>query len=71
MAIFKKLVTAYRCERFGYRWLPRFRDQPPPTVCADLECKSAWNKPRQPRRRKRAVHPRRWRGATASTAAAG
>jgi hypothetical protein len=56
MAIFKKLVTAYRCERCGYEWLPRFGDkQAPPTVCANLECKSPyWNKPRQQRRGKRA-----------------
>lgn len=55
MAIFKKQVTAYRCERCGYEWLPRFRDQPPPTVCANLECKSPyWNKPRQKRRATRA-----------------
>lgn len=53
MAIFKKLVTAYRCERCGYEWLPRFPDQPPPTVCANLQCKSPyWNRKRKQRRKR-------------------
>ena len=46
MAIFQKLVTAYRCERCDYEWLPRFADAPPPAVCPNGKCKSpAWNKP--------------------------
>jgi DNA-directed RNA polymerase subunit RPC12/RpoP len=54
MAIFKKLVTAYRCERCGYEWLPRFAKAPPPAVCPNGACKSPyWNKPRQPRSVKR------------------
>ena len=45
MAIFKKRVTAYRCERCEYEWLPRKQDAPLPTVCP--KCKSPyWNRPR-------------------------
>ncbi|HSP96838.1 MAG TPA: hypothetical protein VL049_06285 [Candidatus Dormibacteraeota bacterium] len=56
MAIFKKLVTAYRCERCGYEWLPRFAKAPPPAVCPNGACKSpAWNKPRPKRRAKRSL----------------
>ena len=55
MAVLRKTVTAYRCERCGYEWLPRFDDAPLPTVCANRKCKSpAWNKPRpSAKRRKR------------------
>jgi hypothetical protein len=53
MAVFKKTVTAYRCERCGYEWLPRFAGADLPTVCANRACKSpAWNKPRQAKRKR-------------------
>jgi hypothetical protein len=53
MAIFQKRVTFYRCEKCGYEWPQRFRDTPPPTVCANRRCKATtWNKPR-PKRAKR------------------
>ncbi len=46
--IFKKLVTAYRCERCGNEWLPRKEGNPLPTVCPAYGCKSPyWNRPRR------------------------
>lgn len=46
MAVVKKLVTVYVCERCGYQWFPR--GQTLPTVCSNPKCKSPyWNKPRQ------------------------
>jgi len=55
MAVYSKTVTAVRCERCGYEWIPK-NPKHLPTVCANLECKSpAWNKPRQKRHGKRAA----------------
>ena len=46
MAVFKKTVTAYRCERCDYEWMPRFADADLPTVCANRARKSpAWKLP--------------------------
>lgn len=45
MAVFKKTVTAYRCERCGHEWIPR-DDSRLPTVCP--KCKSPyWNRKRK------------------------
>lgn len=54
MAVYQKRVTMIRCERCGYEWIPKDPEHLP-AVCANLACKSPyWNKPRQPRRAKRA-----------------
>jgi hypothetical protein len=58
MAIFKKTVTAYRCEKCGYEWLPRFPGNPPPAVCPNGECKCpTWNRPRPKDRAKKSKRP--------------
>ncbi len=63
MAIVRKMVTMYRCERCGYEWLPRYQDSAPPTVCANLQCKSPyWNRPRQRQVKLRGKRPADRRG---------
>jgi predicted Zn-ribbon and HTH transcriptional regulator len=51
VAVFEKLVWAFRCERCGYEWIPRklwSEGEELPTVCT--ACKSPyWNKPRKER----------------------
>jgi len=76
MAIFKTTVTAYRCERCGYEWLPRVAGAPLPAVCPNGQCKSLlWNTPRppvRPRKRpapSRRLRPSRWQTPTAPRSA--
>ncbi len=49
MAVFEKLVWAFRCERCGWEWIPRkpwSEGEELPTVCPS--CKSPyWNRPRK------------------------
>jgi len=46
MAVFKKTVTAYRCERCKHEWIPRSKIKKLPIVCP--KCKSPyWNTPRK------------------------
>jgi DNA-directed RNA polymerase subunit RPC12/RpoP len=55
MAVVKKLVTVYICERCGHEWFPRGKTLP--TVCSHPGCKSPyWNRPRQKRRPKAKRH---------------
>lgn len=46
MAVFKKTVTAYRCERCQHEWIPRKMIKKLPVVCP--KCKSPyWNRPKK------------------------
>ncbi len=52
MAVFKKTVTAYRCERCEHEWIPRSKVNELPTVCP--KCKSPyWNEPKKKGDKKR------------------
>ena len=51
MAVFKKTVTAYRCERCKHEWIPRKMIKELPTVCP--KCKSPyWNRPKKDAKKK-------------------
>jgi hypothetical protein len=49
MAVFEKMVWAFRCERCAHEWIPKklwTQGEPLPMVCPS--CKSPyWNKPRK------------------------
>jgi len=52
MAVYEKMVWAFRCERCGHEWTPRkpwAEGKPLPTVCP--KCKNPyWNRPRRQRK---------------------
>lgn len=65
MAVLKREITVFQCDRCGHEWIPRNAldkgDSPLPVVCG--KCKSPyWNRPRKtakPTGRKRASKKRR------------
>lgn len=58
MAVLKKLMTVFQCERCEHEWIPRNEDELP-TICP--RCKSPyWNRPRQnPKRSPAKKSPKR------------